>query len=480
MANIEIPEKQNVRIEKDFLGTKEVPTYAYYGIQTLRAVENFPITGYQIHPELIKALGIVKKAAARANMETKRLYDGLGNAIIEAADEVIEGKRNNQFIVDPIQGGAGTSMNMNANEVIANRALELLGHKKGSYSDLSPNSHVNMSQSTNDVFPTAIHIATLSLLNKLLKTMHYMHSVFHKKAEQFDSIIKMGRTHLQDAVPIRLGQEFESYSRVLERDMKRIKQSYGHLYEVNMGATAVGTGLNADPRYIENVVRYLANISGLPLKNADHLVDATQNTDAYTEVSAALKICMVNMSKIANDLRLMASGPRAGLAEITLPARQPGSSIMPGKVNPVMPEMINQVAFQVIGNDHTICLASEAGQLELNVMEPVLVFNLLQSISIMNNAFQTFTDYCLQGIEANEEHLKEYVEKSVGIITAINPHIGYEVAARIAREAILKGESVRELCLRYDVLTEEELDLILNPFEMTNPGIAGNSLFDRE
>ncbi|MBD8844725.1 aspartate ammonia-lyase, partial [Priestia megaterium] len=364
--------------------------------------------------------------------------------------------------------------------VIANRALELLGHKKGSYSDLSPNSHVNMSQSTNDVFPTAIHIATLNLLNKLLKTMHYMHSVFHKKAEQFDSIIKMGRTHLQDAVPIRLGQEFESYSRVLERDMKRIKQSYGHLYEVNMGATAVGTGLNADPRYIENVVRHLANISGLPLKNANHLVDATQNTDAYTEVSAALKICMVNMSKIANDLRLMASGPRAGLAEITLPARQPGSSIMPGKVNPVMPEMINQVAFQVIGNDHTICLASEAGQLELNVMEPVLVFNLLQSISMMNNAFQTFTDYCLQGIEANEEHLKEYVEKSVGIITAINPHIGYEVAARIAREAILNGKAVRELCLQYDVLTEEELDLILNPYEMTNPGISGVALFDRD
>ncbi|WP_460136435.1 lyase family protein, partial [Priestia megaterium] len=314
MTNIGTFEKQDVRIEKDFLGTKEVPTYAYYGIQTLRAVENFPITGYQIHPELIKALGIVKKAAALANMETKRLYDGLGNAIIEAADEVIEGKRNNQFIVDPIQGGAGTSMNMNANEVIANRALELLGHKKGSYSDLSPNSHVNMSQSTNDVFPTAIHIATLNLLNKLLKTMNYMHSVFQKKAEQFDSIIKMGRTHLQDAVPIRLGQEFESYSRVLERDMKRIKQSYGHLYEVNMGATAVGTGLNADPRYIENVVRYLANISGLPLKKANHLVDATQNTDAYTEVSASLKVCMINMSKIANDIRLMASGPRAGLA----------------------------------------------------------------------------------------------------------------------------------------------------------------------
>ncbi|MBE2978134.1 aspartate ammonia-lyase [Priestia megaterium] len=479
MANTEVKEKQSVRIEKDFLGTKEVPNEAYYGIQTLRAVENFPITGYRVHEELIKALAIVKKAAALANMDVKRLYEGLGNVIIQAADEIIEGKRNDEFIVDPIQGGAGTSMNMNINEMIANRALELLGHEKGSYVHLSPNSHVNMSQSTNDVFPTAIHIATLNLLEKLVKTMSEMKSVFQKKAQQFDHIIKMGRTHLQDAVPIRLGQEFEAYSRVLERDIRRIKQSREHLYEINMGATAVGTGLNADPRYIENVVKHLAYISELPLQGADHLVDATQNTDAYTEVSATLKVCMINMSKIANDIRLMASGPRAGLAELLLPARQPGSSIMPGKVNPVMPEMINQVAFQVIGNDHTICLASEAGQLELNVMEPVLVFNLLQSISIMNNAFHVFTEHCLKGIEANEERLKEYVEKSVGIITAVNPHIGYEVAARIAREAILNGKSVRELCLQYDVLTEEELELILNPYEMTNPGIAGNSLFDR-
>ncbi|MDQ0245473.1 aspartate ammonia-lyase [Bacillus fengqiuensis] len=471
--------KENVRIEKDFLGAKELPIDAYYGIQTLRAMENFPITGYRIHEELIKALAIVKKAAALANMDVKRLYEGLGQAIVQAADEIIEGKWHDQFIVDPIQGGAGTSMNMNANEVIANRALELLGKEKGSYVELSPNSHVNMSQSTNDAFPTAIHIATLQLIGKLLDTMKYMHEVFKAKAKEFDHVIKMGRTHLQDAVPVRLGQEFEAYSRVLERDMKRIEQSRQHLYEVNMGATAVGTGLNADPRYIENVVKHLADISGLPLTGAEHLVDATQNTDAYTEVSAALKVCMMNMSKIANDLRLMASGPRAGLGEISLPARQPGSSIMPGKVNPVMPEMINQVAFQVIGNDHTICLASEAGQLELNVMEPVLVFNLLQSLSIMNNAFRAFTDYCLAGIEANEDRLKEYVEKSVGIITAVNPHIGYEVAARIAREAILKGKSVRDLCLQYDVLTEEELDLILNPFEMTNPGIAGASLFER-
>ena len=434
----------NIRIEKDFLGEKELPVDAYYGIQTLRAVENFPITGYKIHEELIKALAIVKKAAALANMETKRLYEGNGMAIARAAQEIIDGKWHDQFIVDPIQGGAGTSMNMNANEVIANRALELIGKERGDYFCISPNSHVNMSQSTNDAFPTAIHIAILNMLEKLLNTMEYMFEVFESKAKEFDHVIKMGRTHLQDAVPIRLGQEFKAYSRVLARDIKRIKQSRQHLYEVNMGATAVGTGLNADPRYIELVVKHLADISGLSLVGAEDLIDATQNTDAYTEVSASLKVCMMNMSKIANDLRLMASGPRAGLGEITLPARQPGSSIMPGKVNPVMAEVINQVAFQVIGNDHTICLASEAGQLELNVMEPVLVFNLLQSINIMNNAFRAFTDYCLKGIEANEERMKEYVEKSVGIITAVNPHIGYEVAARIAREAILTGQPIRD------------------------------------
>jgi aspartate ammonia-lyase len=468
------------RIEKDFLGQKEIPVDAYYGIQTIRAVENFPITGYRIHESLIKALAMVKKAAAIANMNTTRLYKDLAIVIIKAADEIITGKWNDQFIVDPIQGGAGTSMNMNMNEVIANRGLELLGHAKGDYFHLSPNTHVNMSQSTNDVFPTAIHISTLTLLENLLITMDNMQKVFKQKAVQFEKVIKMGRTHLQDAVPIRLGQEFEAYSRVLTRDINRIKHTREHLLEVNMGATAVGTGLNADPKYIKDVVKQLAEISGFPLVNAEHLVDATQNTDAYTEVSAALKVCMMNMSKIANDLRLMASGPRAGLGEIRLPARQPGSSIMPGKVNPGMPELINQIAFQVIGNDHTICLASEAGQLELNVMEPVLVFNLLQSISIMNNGFRVFTDHCLVGIEANEERLKEYVDKSVGIITAVNPHLGYEVAARIAREAVITGKSVRELCLQYDVLTEEELDIILNVYEMTEPGIAGEELLDRD
>jgi len=464
------------RIEKDFLGERVLPAEAYYGIQTLRATENFPITGYTIHSSLIKAMGIVKKAAALSNMEVHLLSKEIGEAIVEAAQEVIDGKWDAEFIVDPIQGGAGTSINMNANEVIANRALEILGKEKGDYHTVSPNSHVNMSQSTNDAFPTAIHIAVLNLIDELLVTMDYMQSVFHQKAEQFAHVIKMGRTHLQDAVPIRLGQEFEAYCRVINRDIVRIRQTRPNLYDVNMGATAVGTGLNAFPDYIKSVDEHLAEISGLPLKGATHLVDATQNTDAYTEVSGALKICMINMSKIANDLRLMASGPRAGLGEILLPARQPGSSIMPGKVNPVMPEVLNQVAFQVIGNDHTISLASEAGQLELNVMEPVLVFNLIQSISIMNNVFRAFTKNCLKDIEANEERMKEYVEKSVGVLTAVNPHIGYEVAARLAREAILTGRSIRELCIEEGVLTKEQLDLILDPYEMTHPGIAGSSI----
>ncbi|MGX5632762.1 aspartate ammonia-lyase [Bacillus thuringiensis] len=467
---------KDIRIEKDFLGEKEVPSAAYYGVQTLRAVENFPITGYRIHPSLITAMAIVKKAAALANIDTGYLAKDIGHEIAEAAQEIVDGKFHDQFIVDPIQGGAGTSINMNTNEVIANRALERMGYEKGAYAKISPNTHVNMAQSTNDAFPTGIHIATLMMLEKLLITMEELHSAFRKKAKEFDHVIKMGRTHLQDAVPIRLGQEFEAYSRVLARDIKRIKQSRQHLYEVNMGATAVGTGLNANPTYIEQVVKHLRTFSGFPLVGAEHLVDATQNTDAYTEVSAALKVCMMNMSKIANDLRIMASGPRVGLAEIQLPARQPGSSIMPGKVNPVMAEVINQVAFQVIGNDHTICLASEAGQLELNVMEPVLVFNLIQSISIMNNGFRVFREYCIEGITANEELLKQYVEKSVGTITAVNPHIGYEVASRIAREAIETGKSVRELCLEHGVLTEEELDIILDPFEMTHPEIAGASL----
>ncbi len=466
------------RVEKDFLGEKQVPADAYYGVQTMRAVENFPITGYRLDSALIKAMGKVKKAAALANADIGQL-DRLKAALIaDAADEVIEGKLDDQFIVDPIQGGAGTSINMNTNEVIANRALEMMGEAKGSYHVISPNSHVNMAQSTNDSFPTAIHLSTLDTLDALLDAMEELSAEFARKAEEFDGVIKMGRTHLQDAVPIRLGQEFTAYRTVLERDIKRIRSTREHLFEINMGATAVGTGLNADPEYIKKVVEYLAEYTGMPLKSSANLVDGTQNTDCYIEVSAALKVCMLNMSKIANDLRMMASGPRCGLGEINLPARQPGSSIMPGKVNPVMAEVLNQSAFQVIGNDLTISMASEAGQFELNVMEPVIVFNLLQSIKIMTNVFTVFRQHCLSGITANEERMKAYVDNSVGVITAINPHVGYETAASIAKEAIATQRSVRELTLERGVLTEEELDLILNPFEMTHPGISGKEIIE--
>ena len=443
----------------------------YYGIQTLRAKENFPITGYRIHEEMINALAIVKKAAALANMDVKRLYEGIGNAIVQAADEILEGKWHDQFIVDPIQGGAGTSMNMNANEVIGNRALEIMGHKKGEYIHLSPNTHVNMSQSTNDVFPTAIHISTLKLLDKLLDTMAHMLSVFKDKAKQFDSVIKMGRTHLQDAVPIRLGQEFEAYSRVLERDIKRIKQSRQHLYEVNMGATAVGTGLNADPRYIEQVVKHLADISGLPLVGAGHLVDATQNTDAYTEVSAALKVCMMNMSKIANDLRWMNSGPLAGLGEIELQALQPGSSIMPGKVNPVIPEATAMVAAQVIGNDATIAVAGHAGNFELNVMLPVIARNLLESIELMANVSRLLADKAIASFKVNEDKLKEALARTPILVTALNPIIGYLKAAEIAKTAYKQGRPIIDVALEHTDLSRDQLEALLDPEKLTAGGI---------
>ena len=465
-----------VRLEKDLIGTKDVPKEAYYGIQTLRAVENFPITGIPPHKEMIKALAAVKKAAALANMEVGVLKKQIGQAIADASDELLAGRLHEQFIVDSIQGGAGTSMNMNANEVIANRAIELLGGEKGDYLVCSPNTHVNMAQSTNDVFPTAIRIASLNLAKGAIEELDKLRIALLEKAKEFDQVIKMGRTHLQDAVPIRMGQEFAAYARVIGRDVERVTRSLDNLREVNMGATAVGTGLNADPRYIVKVTEHLREITGLELKRAEDLVDATQNTDAYTEVSGALKICAVNLSKICNDIRLMGSGPRTGLSELNLPPRQPGSSIMPGKVNPVMAEVVNQVAFQIIGNDHTISLASEAGQLELNVMEPVLVFNLLQSLSILQNAVRVFRERLIEGLTANVERCRLAVEQSVGIVTAINPHVGYETASVVAKEAIQTGRSVREICIERGILTPEELDVILNPYEMTSPGIAGSKL----
>lgn len=464
------------RIEEDFLGKREVPTSAYYGIQTLRALENFDITGYKLDAQLIVAMAQVKKAAALANMEIDRLDRTIGQAIVQAAEEIIDGKFHDQFIVDPIQGGAGTSINMNANEVIANRALEIIGEEKGNYDIIHPNTHVNMAQSTNDAVPTAIHIATLQFISRLEETLKALVDTFFEKGEEFDHVIKMGRTHLQDAVPIRLGQEFRAYGRVVSRDYKRISNLYDALYEVNLGATAVGTGLNADPQYMRRSVEILKEITGYPLKNAEDLVDATQNTDAYTEISSALKICMINISKIANDLRLMSSGPRAGFGEINLPARQPGSSIMPGKINPVICEVVNQVAFQVVGNDQTISMASEAGQFELNVMEPVLIFNLHQSLRMMDNVLKTFREFCIEGIEANIEVGKSYVERSIGIITALNPHVGYETASKVAKEALETGTPVREIILRDKILSEVAVDQILDPFEMTEPGISGEKL----
>lgn len=463
---------KDTRIEADFLGEKEINNDAYYGVQSLRALENFPITGYRLNTDLIRALGMVKKAAAIGNHANGVLDEERKNAIVQASEEIIDGQWHSHFIVDPIQGGAGTSTNMNANEVIANRALDILGREKGDYEFVSPNNHVNMSQSTNDAFPTSLHIAFLIRAESLLETMNTMKQAFEAKATEFDHVIKMGRTHLQDAVPIRLGQEFSAYAKVLSRDIRRVSNALENLYEINIGATAVGTGLNADQKYIDTVVEELRNITGYPFKSAENLVDGTQNTDAYTEISAALKVCMMNMSKVANDLRMMASGPKAGLNEINLPARQPGSSIMPGKVNPVMAEVINQIAFQVIGNDNTICLASEAGQFELNVMEPVLAYNLLQSIDIMNNGFRVFTEKCIAGITANEKQMSEYVDKSIGVITALVPHIGYKKASSIAREAMASGEPVRDICKKYDVLSEEQLNHVLNAFEMTNIGIS--------
>lgn len=470
---------KNFRVERDLIGSKEIPKDVYYGINTIRGMENFKSTGYDVDKFLIYGIGIVKKASAQANMDIGILDEKIGEAIIKASSDLIQGKYTEEFKVDPIQGGAGTSFNMNANEVIANLALEYLGEEKGKYEIISPTTHVNMSQSTNDAYPTAANIAMLENLNLLLEVLEDLANTFEEKAEEFDPYVKMGRTHLQDAIPIRLGQEFKAYEAVIRRDINRLKSAKESLKYINMGATAVGTGLNADKEYIEKVVEYLRDYSNLDLKLYDDLVDGTQNTDNYTEVSSALKITMVNISKIANDLRLMASGPRTGLGEINLPARQAGSSIMPGKVNPVMLEFINQIAFQVIGNDVTVTLASEAGQFELNVMEPVMTFNVLESMRIMRKAIKSLIDYSIKGITCNEDIMLDYVESSIGIITAINPHVGYEVATELANEALETGKHVRDIVLEREILSEEELDLILDSKEMTEIGIPGYELLKK-
>ncbi len=466
------------RIEEDSLGKKEVPEQAYYGIQSLRAKENFQITDLNIHPRLVKSLALVKKAAAISNRDIGLLNEEKAEAIIQAAEEVADGKLKDQFIVDAVQGGAGTSINMNMNEVLANRALEILGNNKGDYRTVHPNNHVNMGQSTNDVIPTAIRITAIYMLEEVIDKIEELRSALAEKGEEFDDVIKMGRTQLQDAVPIRLGQEFAAYARVVARDKSRLKDVIEDLNIINLGATALGTGLNADQDYVENITEILNELTGLDMSQSEDLVDATQNVDAIVEVSSALKTCVSNLSKIASDLRLMSSGPRTGLNEINLPAVQPGSSIMPGKVNPVIPEVINQISYHIMGCDSTITKAAEAGQLELNVMQPVMMYNLFQSIEMLRNGIDTFVHNCVQGIEVNRERCKKMVDQSVGIITAINPHVGYEKAAYIAKKALNQDKSVRDIILDEGILTSEELDKILDPYEMTEPGIAGKELLD--
>lgn len=469
-----------MRYEHDFLGEMSIPDHAYYGVQTLRAMENFKITHQKLDPVFIEALALVKKAAAKANMATGRLDKTIGQAIVAAADEIIGGKLHDQFCVDPIQGGAGTSFNMNMNEVLANRALELLGDAKGNHERISPNNHVNMAQSTNDAFPTAIKVCATRKGRLLVAALSDLAAALEHKALEFKSVLKMGRTHLQDAVPITLGQEFAAYAASVRRGAGRIEHALMGLRKVNMGATAVGTGLNAEPAYIREVARQLSEITGIPFTTAENLVDATNNTDAFADVSGAMKVTALALIKIANDFRLMASGPRCGINELILPARQPGSSIMPGKVNPVIPEVLNQTCYQVIGNDLAVTLGVENGQFELNVMEPVMAFNLFNSMTYLTNAVHTFDQLCVQKVQANTEQCEKWLEGSVGIVTALLPHIGYEQASFIAKEAYKTGKPVRQIILEQNLLTKSAIDIILSPEEMTQPGIAGQKLLNEK
>ena len=461
------------RTEHDSIGAKQVPEEAYYGVQTLRAAENFYITGLKMHPELINSVAQIKKAAAITNFEVGELDKQRTDAIVKACDEIIQGKLHDQFIVDPIQGGAGTSLNMNANEVIANRAIEILGGKKGDYSLVNPNDHVNFGQSTNDVFPSCGKMAALKLLDGAREQLIRLHEALEKKAEEFDHVIKMGRTQLQDAVPIRLGQEFRAYSTAVLRDVRRFENAKDELRSLNLGGTAIGTGLNADVQYFKRVVKNISILTGQDLVQSYDLIDATQNLDSYAVVSGMVKTCAVNLSKMSNDLRLMSSGPRTGFGEINLPARQNGSSIMPGKINPVIPEVVNQVAFNIIGNDMTITMAAEAGQLELNAFEPIIFYNLFQSIETLTCAVKTLVDNCILGITANEEHCREMVNNSIGIVTAICPYVGYEKAAEVAKEALRTGKAVKTIILEQGLMEEEQADQVLNPYTMTEPGILG-------
>ncbi|BCJ93281.1 aspartate ammonia-lyase [Anaerocolumna cellulosilytica] len=457
------------RIEADSMGDLAVPVNAYYGVQSFRARKNFNITGRYLNPMFVSNLIRIKKAAAITNQAAGTLDTVRARAIQAACDEILDGKLIKEFIVDSIQGGAGTSANMNANEVIANRAIELLGGRKGDYSLVHPNDHVNMAQSTNDVIPSAGKLTVLELLTLLLKELKRLQSTLSDKSKEFDHILKIGRTQLQDAVPMRLGQSFSAYAAVIARDIKRLERAKEDMLSLNMGATAIGTGINASPYYRMHIVTVINEVCGTNCEQSEDLFDATQNLDGFVHISAMLKVCVVNLSKICNDLRLLSAGPRAGFYEINLPAMQNGSSIMPGKVNPVIPEVVNQVAFEVIGNDMTITMAAEAGQLELNAFEPVLFYNLFESLESLKGAVITLRDNCVSGITANEERCQELLNKSVGISTALCPFIGYQKAAELAKKSLATGKNLKELVLEEKLLTKEQLDVILNPYTMTEP-----------
>jgi len=462
-----------VRIEHDSLGDVEVPADAYYGAETARAIANFPISGIRPLPEFIKATVLVKKAAVEAHVSLGLLERRIGGAIVSAADEILSGKLHDQFVLDVFQAGAGTSHNMNANEVLANRAIELLGGQKGEYKLVSPHDHVNIGQSTNDTYPTFTRVAVMLLSAPLLQEVGSLRIAFDQKAKEFDQVVKSGRTHLQDASAIRLGQEFAAWAHMLGDDVKTIESSLDKILELNLGGTAVGTGLNADPKYVNLAVERLGVYTGFKFRVGRNFAALMQSMSDFIELSSALRTLSVDLTKIANDIRLMSSGPVTGIGEIILPAVQPGSSIMPGKINPSMAEMLNMVCFEVIGNDFTTMMAAQAGQLELNVMMPVIAYDLTQSIYILANGIKAFTERLVRGIKANEERCRSLLEKSAGVALALNPFIGYGKAAEIAKEALARGVPLRQVVLERGLLSEKELEEILDPYAMTTPGVHG-------
>lgn len=460
-----------MRTEHDLLGEREIPVEYYYGVQTLRAVENFTISRSKLYhyPHIIRALADVKAASALANHRLGMLEEPVKNAIVQACEEIKAGKLHDQFVVDMIQGGAGTSTNMNANEVIANRALEIMGYEKGDYKHCHPNNHVNLSQSTNDAYPSALNIGLYHSIGDLIDTLKALIDAFGAKGKAFADIIKMGRTQLQDAVPMTLGQEFEAFAAGLKDEIEKLESRRSDLCIVNMGATAIGTGINSDPDYTRICTEFLAEVSGLPIKAAKNMIVATSDTSTFVDNSAAIKGVAIKLSKICNDLRLLSSGPRTGISEINLPPMQPGSSIMPGKVNPVIPEVVNQIAFKVIGNDFTVSMASEAGQLQLNVMEPIINQSILENIEYLIHGINTLRERCVVGITANEDRSRELTMNSIGLVTALNPYLGYETSTELAATALRTGRGVYELILESGLMEKEKLDDILKPENMIQP-----------